>query len=293
MSDYVTQFAKYYQALGLPSLIYQDILWVPYKKIIQPFGPLKGNYAISRKAAKEILAKLNGLFIRWHTPSENSYETAWYAVIQDKFFDLDELKSKRRSNIKKALKNCEVKKVPANYIGEHGYEIHRETFKKYYGKNLTETKEVFQKMLNMDKDFENNIHYWGVFYEDILVAYAKIYIFDKKEANICVAKFHPHYLKYQISDAFFYVLGQYYLKQEKFNYINDGFRSIMHETNLQSKLISQFNFKKAYTKLNLIYKPSLNFFMNVTYPFHPVLSLFNPKLKSLYLQEKISRSTNK
>ena len=51
---------------------------------------------------------------------------------------------------------------------------------------------------------------------------------------------------------------RYYLKERKLSYVNEGTRSILHATNVQSFLIEKFRFRKAYCKLHIQYHPLVN-----------------------------------
>ena len=89
-------------------------------------------------------------------------------------------------------------------------------------------------------------------------------------------------------------MNEYYLKEMNFDYINDGARSISHETNIQEFLIKKFKFRKAYCKLNVIYNLRIGFLVKLLYSFRLVLKLLNfepfTKLNILLDQEKIRRS---
>ena len=107
-------------------------------------------------------------------------------------------------------------------------------------------------------------------------------------------KFHPNYLNLYPSYALFFTMNQYYLNERKFKYVNDGARSISHDTNIQSFLIDKFKFRKAFCKLNISYHPMIRYIVLVLYPFYSIIRLlrFGPfvKLYILLFQEKIRRS---
>ena len=104
----------------------------------------------------------------------------------------------------------------------------------------------------------------------------------------------PNYLKLYPSYALFYTMNQYYLDEKRFDYVNDGARSISHETNIQEFLIKKFKFRKAYCNLNIIYSPKIKFILSIIYPFKSIISLlkFGPfvKINILINQEEIRRS---
>ena len=89
-------------------------------------------------------------------------------------------------------------------------------------------------------------------------------------------------------------MNQYYLNENNFRYVNDGARSISHETNIQTFLIDKFRFRKAYCKLNIIYSTKVRLLLSLIYPFRLILVFLNfgifIKLNILLKQENIRRS---
>jgi len=142
------------------------------------------------------------------------------------------------------------------------------------------------------RDFEDIVHYWGIFHNNILIAYSENYIYDNIEVNYSAIKFHPDFLKLYPSYALFYEMNKYYLKENKFRYANDGFRSILHQTNIQGFLIDKFKFKRAYTNLYVFYKPYVSIFLKITSPIKGILKRISPKLSALYTMDEISKRQN-
>ena len=66
-------------------------------------------------------------------------------------------------------------------------------------------------------------------------------------------------------------MNDYYLNEKKFIYINDGARSISHETNIQDFLIQKFKFRKAYCKLHIIYSQKVKLLLLMIYPFRSLV----------------------
>lgn len=122
-----------------------------------------------------------------------------------------------------------------------------------------------------------------------LIAYSQNYIYAPTEANYSTIKFHPDFLKLYPSYALIYKMNEFYLKNKRFGYVNDGWRSIFHQSNMQSFLEKKFSFKKAYSNLHIIYKPSLHIFISNTYCFRNMLAIINPRLKALYFMEEARR----
>ena len=91
-------------------------------------------------------------------------------------------------------------------------------------------------------------------------------------------------------------MNSYYLKERKLKYVNEGTRSILHETNVQSFLIDKFKFRKAYCKLHVQYHPLVTPIIFVLYPFRKIIVksnlLFFRKIGVVLSQEKLRRNPN-
>ncbi len=268
------RFAELYDRLRVKYEIVNDILWREYQRMIVPWGPAILDYSISEDEASFLLSKFpKALLVRWtdgfkvidsntqglFLDPKNGSKEGWYAVIYNEFKDIEELSAKNRSEIRRGLKNCEVKKVDADYIAKNGFNVFISAFERYKGvkkPSITE-REYKERILKM-RDFEDIIHYWGVFHKGNLIAYSENFVFDDIEVAYSTIKFHPDFLKLYPSYALIYEMNKYYLKENKSQYVNDGFRNILHQTNIQKFLIDKFNFKKVYTNLYVFYRPYLS-----------------------------------
>lgn len=287
------RFIEYYKQIGMKIEVYKGILWVEYQRMIQPLGPAKLDYSISKEEAEYLLSKFPDSFLIRYTMGFNTTPVSneWYAVIQDNFLDLDDIPSgNSRSKIRRGLRNCHVSLIDANLVADKGYEVYITAFERYKDARRPQiTEEKFKRNVEITKDFEDIIDYWGVFHQDKLIAYATVYKFDSIEADYSVIKFHPDYLKLYPSYALFYTMNKYYLEEKRFEYVNDGFRNILHRTNIQDFLIEKFKFKKRYVNLNIIYKPWFRYLLYTTFPARYLLERLSPKLQALYKLEEIRR----
>jgi len=297
------RFAELYDRLGVKFEIVNGILFREYQRMVVPLGPAMLDYTISEDEARFLLSKFpKALLVRWtdgfnltddYTKTENNSEEGWYAIICTEFKDLEEYSSSDRNKIKKGLKNCEVKRVEADFIARNGFNVFISAFERYKGvkkPSITE-KEFRERVLKM-RDFEDIVHYWGVFHNNILIAYSENYIYDDIEVGYSTTKFHPDFLKLRPSEALIYEMNRYYLRDNKFQYVNDGFRNILHQTNIQDFLIDKFNFTKAYTNLYVFYRSYLSIYLRITFPIRNILKRVVPKLSALYTTEEISRGQN-
>ena len=78
-------------------------------------------------------------------------------------------------------------------------------------------------------------------------------------------------------------------------YICDGARNIRHETAFQDYLEKYFEFRKAYCRMHVIYKPSIKKVITILYPFRKLLLKFESikaisTVNSLMKMEEINRT---
>jgi hypothetical protein len=311
MFKFVEKFAELYNRLGIRFEKVNGILWREYQRMVIPIGPAILDYTILKDEAKFLLAKFpHALLVRWtdgfkiidrEVPDSslmriiNNPEKDWYAVILTQFKDLEELSSNTRSKIRRGLKKCTVERVvDAKFILENGYDVFISAFKRYRRTRVPNlTREDFKRRILILNNFEDIVHFWGVFHKDRLIAYSENYIYDNIEVSYSTIKFDPNYLNLYPSYALFYTMNKYYLKESKFKYVNDGFRNILHRTNIQKFLIEKFNFRKEYTNLYVFYNPYLSIYLKITFPMRNFLRKICPKLEALYTMEEIKRKCAK
>jgi hypothetical protein len=105
--------------------------------------------------------------------------------------------------------------------------------------------------------------------------------------------FHPAYFKKNISYALFHHMNRYYLSDQRFAYVNDGFRSILHETQVQEFLVHNFNFEKAYTPLDVAYRAPFGALIRSTFPLRNVIGKLDRRLGAVYELERSVRGEHR
>ena len=265
-----------------------------YKNVVIPFGPAKCDYTLDSKDAHRVLKEVGGLLIRMTDGFGENQCEKWYAVICDSFKSLDELKAKNRSEIKRGLKNCEIKHIDAEYVARNGYETYVEAYKSYKTPAAQAMEEnEFKEQMLLTRPFDDIVHYWGAFHNNKLIAFGINNAYYPTEVTYWMIKLHPDYLKLYPSYALVYKMNEYYLGDMGYEYVNDGWKSVLHETNVQDFLIRKFSFRKAYSNLSIIYKRPFSFAVKAAYPFRSVLESCNKKAKALFEMEAIRRTCRK
>jgi len=285
------RFCEYYECTGQRFEVLNGVLWREYNRMIVPLAPVSQNCSITKSDADLLLRKFRSAVLVRATCgfSERQYGD-WYAVICTHFTDLNDLKAKNRSEIKRGLRNCKVLMVDASFIGENGFDVYVSAFERYRGVRKPQiSRDEYKQRILSTKRFDDIIQYWAVFYESELIGYSENYIFDNVEVNYSSVKFQPRYLSLYPSYALFYTMNKFYLGEQGFKYVNDGFRSIRHQTNIQKYLIEKFGFERAYLGLQVFYRWYVKFGINSTFPFRNFVSRLGPQLDSLYKLEEIRR----
>lgn len=244
---------------------------------------------------KDLVKKSKVFLARWTADFDKSEKTEFWYVINDLNLVIDDYSTNTRSKIRRGLNKLDVKMITKAEILNSGYLVYKKSFTRYRSFHKPLDKLSFISYIS---ELDGNRDFWGVYIKgtDTLVAFSQNKIYD----NCCdydEIRFSPEYLKLYTSYALFYTMNQFYLNQVKLRYVNDGARSIAHNTNIQSFLIDKFKFRKAYCDLHVVYSFKLGVFIKTLYIFRTLIGLFNidilQKFKMLLNQEHIRRSFEK
>ena len=203
---------------------------------------------------------------RWTTDYDCGCETSWWYVIKDTPFNIATLKAKRRYEINKGKKNFEVRRInPSEYV-EELYYVQTYAFESWPEKyRPVIQKETFEK----DVAKWNSEMVYGGFNKETneLCGFARLKQYPG-HLEFCVLRVNPKTERNGINAAM--VAGILEDNNERLGkdfYICDGARSIRHETAFQDYLEKYFDFRKAYCKLNILYRFPLNILVKILFPF--------------------------
>ena len=192
--------------------------------------------------------------------------------------------------ISRGLRNCNVKKINAEELILNGYDVYSNAFRRYNTFQKLMTKTQFKDSILLIK---TSWDIWGVYFDNKLVGYSQNRLVDQS-CDYSIIKFHPDFLKYYSSYVLFYSMNKHYLNKLKYKYVNDGSRSISHDTDIQGFLMRKFMFRKAYCQLHLVYSKKILILLSLLYPFRDILLKFDHsffiKVNTLLRQEVIRRS---
>jgi hypothetical protein len=260
--------------------------------MVVPFAPAGEKVNLTRTQAIELLKKLNGKLVRWNASEFDFSGTfEWYALICSHFNPLETVNSKLRNELKKGISNCRAERVDADYISRNGYEVYLRAHDRYKNyKYCITDKTTYSKDICSTGNYDDILHYWGVFYQNRLIGYSSNFIFNTTEALYSTIKIDPAYLNLNPTYALIYEMNHSYLVENEFKYVNDGYRTLLHDTNFQNFLMKKFNFIKAGLTLMVYYKPLYSAIINGLYPFRKVVGHLDPRLEAVLKLESIRRS---
>jgi len=297
MLRFTNRYAEYCEIAKINYLIVNSNLWSEYQKTIVPVAPVKYNYSLNSSENELLFNKFSKALMLRYTDGfeteDNLKCKEWFAIINDSFTELEFLQADRRNEIKRGFKNCTVELVDAEFIASNGFDVFISAYKRYKSVKAPDISEnEFKQKVVLKKTFDDIFHFWGVFFNSKLIGFAENFIFDDIEAGYSTIKLNPDYLSYYPSYALIYSMNKYYLQDHKVEYVNDGFRSILHQSNIQEFLINKFDFQKKYTNLNVNYRFVLSSFLSLTSSIGVIkknLAKLSPKLSAIYKLDEISK----
>lgn len=244
---------------------------------------------LSGEESKEIL-KNGGLMIRNTYDFDTKEETSFWYVIKDKLEDISELPFSARRNIRRAHKFYNFTKTNKKTIIDNCYDILLSRQKSYRVKSKIMTQKEFISMLE-EYENENIIDYWII--EKKVTNEIVGFSINRIKENSCDYDFmscKPESLRNRTYPYYglIYEMNRHYLGENKLRYVSDGSRSITEHSNIQSFLIHNFKFRKAYCKLKVYYKWWFGVVVKMLFPFRNIIPLRN--VRAILMMEEYSRS---
>jgi hypothetical protein len=287
--DYTDRYIESLRAKGRRYSLVDGQLFVRRERWIAPLGPAAQAYHLDRSQCRELLRKLGGLWVMW-TDGFDSPDSGsdWHAVICRRHVPVEAVASgNTRSKLRRGLKNCEVRQVAVREIAQNGYETYCAALGDY-GQRLETlpTADEFARRVMTDEPFGDIRHQWAVYHEGQMVGFAQNLLYGQTEVDYTLIKLHPEYLNRYSSYALFYRMNEHYLAQAGFQYVNDGFRSIAHETGIQDFLIKEFGFEKARTGLHVHFRPPVGQVLRMVRPFRGVATRLCSQTEALFEMDR-------
>mgnify|MGYP002625096872 CR=1 FL=1 len=240
------------------------------------------------KAEWKALLRQGGLLVRNTYDFDSAEETAFWYVIKDQEQGLEELSSRVRNKIRHANNAFDYRLIGIEKLFEEAYPIIKETYDDYPVKDRKMNQKVFEQYLSQCE--KTTFDYWGVFdkNEGKMVGFCTVRLWDRCcEYGVTgiLTRYksnglYPYYGLYQ-------TMNQHYLRERGFEYVSDSARSITEHSHIQQYLIGNFNFRKAYCKLEIHYNWWMRLAVRCLYPFRKIITI--PKVKAILNMESMTK----
>lgn len=231
------------------------------------------------------------ILARWTTDWDCGDETDWWYIICTPPFSLSGLSKSSRKNIRKALENCDVRRIDPAAYAEELWQVFNEAAQRYANHEANADKDRF---IAQCRNAAPNMEYWAGFDKntDRMIGYKICAVFDHY-VGFSVSKYSSGFLKLRVSDALNYTVIDHYFSRGGIAYISNGERSIIHKTNVQQYYQEHFGFRKAYCHLNIVYNKGFGFIIRLLYPFRRLVktdSILTNKIAGVLKMEEIRRN---
>ena len=234
----------------------------------------------------------NAYLVRWTTDWDLESESNWWYIIKDSALDIHALKSKRRYEINKGLKNFEVRVINPD---EYKHELYEVTVEAYTSWPVKYRPTVDEKSFinGIENSNLNNCVYFGAFdrEDNKLCGYAMLEDYGNY-IDFKVLRVRPDKEKLSINAAIVAgLLNEYEDRFDGLFYICDGARAVRHETAFQEYLMKYFGFRKCYCHLHIKYKWWFKMGLRLMYPIRNLISgntSLGSKLHALLLMDSLA-----
>ena len=265
--------------------------WRKYHGAIIPWEPPHFNFNLSTEQVSNDIKIHKAFFARWTTDFDSEKKSDFWYIINDKKLSFNDYSRNTKSKINRGLKKFNVKIISKTELISQGYCVYEKALKRY---DVVLKKNSEIEFVNEIKSLGNSWQFWGVYSKknNILVAFSLNRIVDDY-CDYSTVKLDPDYLRDYSSYVLYYSMNKYYLNENNFKYINNGTRSISHQTNIHDFLIDKFKFRKAYCNIQVVYSPFFNTLVRYLLPVRSFFSLipldFFRKIYVVLHQEEIRK----
>jgi hypothetical protein len=185
---------------------------------------------------------------------DNGIEGPWYSVVCSiPNYDVEAIPSgNTRSKVRRSLKRCEVRLVEPAWLAEHGYATFQKATEQY-GRGKEMSREELRRKYAAFQGRED-VKVFGVFVGEDLAAYGMTFA-RNEVVRIGPAKFDPAFSNAYPMYALYFSMAQHYLNLGPYRYIDNGTRSILHETNIE-EFLSSLGWRRAFCRADYLFRPA-------------------------------------
>jgi hypothetical protein len=243
LSEYVAHVTRHW-----PVVWTDDIPWVKDGRVLRP---LAMPHRTGRVEAKEVRAAMReaGAWVALWNDAWNLAETEWWWVCAtDPDYDIGSLPKKSRQKVRAGLRRCEVRRVEAGWLADHGYETYRSAFSRYGQKASPTSRAAFAQQVKVNAEYHGR-ETWGTFKNGSLVAFASC-ILVEDAVSINWLKSDPDSHSSYPNNALIFTLTHHYLAERGFKYVTGGHRAISHDTDI-GQFLERMGFQRVFCPLRI------------------------------------------
>lgn len=240
-----------------------------YRKGVIYIGNHYDRIKLDPSEMKKLINVYHALYLRNIYDFDVREETNYWHIIQDKFYEIDDLTSKStRKNLRKSLSSYRYSLVSKEEILSCGYNIFCEAAIRFNIAPSWTQKDFFDYV---EEVFQSDGDFWigydietgePAMWESIL-KFDDHVIMDVERLSYRFTKGNPTYgLNYKILE--------YYLKEKGFKYVDAGAMSLSQHSNVQDFLVDKLQFRKAYCRTQFYLRPWLRFCLSILKPISPL-----------------------
>ena len=279
-------YIDYLKQTEIPLFKGADTYWRIYSGSLIPASPVPEFVSVDAETVRRLLDESSAHLIRWSSdPSDQ--ETPWWWTVCDEY-GLDLLASKMRNQVKRGYKECSTRRISAEWLADFGYECYLAAFSRYRHATPASQND-FKAPILQHVEYESVFQYWGVFVAERLVGYTECAVEAGKGVVTGVIKYDPDYLRRYPSYAMMDTLLNHYVAERGLP-VNNGTRTISHDTNMQDFLL-KFGFRRQYCTLNVQYRRLVGLAVMFLYPLRKLLPGWQAgrNIRALLFQEELKR----
>ena len=243
-----------------------------YRKAWRFDGAPHSETRLEKKEWKTLLRQ-GGLLVRNTYDFDQKEESSFWYIIQDSFRGLEDFSSNERNKIRRSEKVLTFKKISVDLLQKEGWNILEATYSDYAVTDRVMNETIFLDYLSSCERQE--FDYWGIFDQERLIGFCTVWLWLPDSCEYGLIGILPDYKHNNAYPYYglFYNMNAYYLGERGFRYVTDGARSITEHSHIQDFLIQNFNFRKAYCRLELHYRWWMKVAVKLLYPFRKIITL--------------------
>ena len=278
--------------IGYSCFEHHGFVWRSHQATLLPGSLPHCDPSYGADVIRKLVVQRNALLARWDQGFDQLQGGEWWHIIKDQPEDIMALSGSTRSKVRRGSKNFTCAPVARERIVAEGYAVDCAAFERYKTFESVLSEDAFRQAVMQLPDATE---FWGVRHKPSgeLVAFSENLV--KQDACFYVTIwFTPESLKQYSAYLLFHEMNKHYLNERAIKYVSDGARSISHDTKIHDFLEEKFGFRKAYSRLSVVYHPLLGPLVNTLFPFRSLIravpwGIFQ-KASVVLEQERIRRS---